>query len=232
MKFNMKQAVLALALAGVFSTANATILTENTVSASVDIVASNFGGTLLDSATTAINNPSYNGFARAAVYDTGTGLDFYYQFSNDSTSINGVERLAMFDFSSENGDIVQVFQTATGFDGIFVNGTESSDNADRTTPGVIGFSFEPDGFSKIIPGTSSYIQIIRTNARDYVAGNFGLLNGFGDNAVGFAPAIPEPETYAMMLAGLGLIGFIGRRRLTQAASGFNFMQGGSGMKFA
>ncbi len=30
---------------------------------------------------------------------------------------------------------------------------------------------------------------------------------------GFASAVPEPETYAMLLAGLGLIGFTARRRL-------------------
>ena len=30
---------------------------------------------------------------------------------------------------------------------------------------------------------------------------------------GFASAVPEPETYAMLLAGLGLIGFAARRRL-------------------
>ena len=29
---------------------------------------------------------------------------------------------------------------------------------------------------------------------------------------GNVPAVPEPETYAMLLAGLGLVGFIGRRR--------------------
>ncbi len=34
---------------------------------------------------------------------------------------------------------------------------------------------------------------------------------------GFAPPIPEPESYAMLLAGLGLLGFMARRRKQQAA---------------
>jgi hypothetical protein len=32
-----------------------------------------------------------------------------------------------------------------------------------------------------------------------------------------APAVPEPETYAMLLAGLGLMGFVARRRKQHAA---------------
>jgi len=104
---------------------------------SVDITPTFFGDTLLDTAVTSRNNIS---------------------------SQNGIELLAAWDFSSLGVSQVNVFQTATAF-GIFVNGTESSDGADRTT-----------------------------------AGNFGLLNGVADNAVGFAPAaaVPEPETYAMM----------------------------------
>lgn len=37
-------------------------------------------------------------------------------------------------------------------------------------------------------------------------------------ATGATAAIPEPEIYAMMAAGLGLMGFVGRRRKAQAAA--------------
>jgi len=207
--------VLAVALSGVLSTANATVLTPNVLTTSVDVTPAFFGGTLLDSAITSISNISYSGTARVAVYDSGSGLDFYYQFSNDASSKNGIERLSAYDYSSLGATAVDVFQTATGF-GIFTNGTENSNYADRTTSGVIGFNFVPDGSSKIVPGTTSFIQIIRTNATAYTSGNFGLLNGIGDNAAGLAPtaAVPEPEGYAMMLAGLGLIGFVAKRRMS------------------
>ena len=47
-----------------------------------------------------------------------------------------------------------------------------------------------------------------------------VINGVGDTGtVGATPvsAVPEPETYAMMLAGLGLMGTIVRRRKNKAA---------------
>ena len=44
------------------------------------------------------------------------------------------------------------------------------------------------------------------------AASAGIANG-----VAAVAAVPEPETYAMMLAGLGLLGYMARRRKQQAA---------------
>ncbi|HEX5372920.1 MAG TPA: PEP-CTERM sorting domain-containing protein [Aquabacterium sp.] len=212
----MTPIAVALSMVCVVGSARATVLAPNSIANSVDVVAGGFGGTLLDSAITPISNSSYNGIARAAVYDTGTGMDFYYQFSSDISSSNGLERFSGHDYSSIGATNVEVFQTAAAFD-LFVAGTEQADGADRTVHGVIGVSFVPNGLSKINPGTTSYTQIIRTNARAYQVGGFGLLNGIGDNAVGFAPAaapVPEPATYAMFMAGLGLLGLRQWRRLS------------------
>lgn len=61
------------------------------------------------------------------------------------------------------------------------------------------------------------------NQLDFVVTNWaqnsgnptGLRVEFGQSAV---TAVPEPETYAMMLGGLGLVGFIARRRKNKQAS--------------
>jgi len=214
----MKHSALALALLGAVGVAQATVLNIDSVTTSVDTVASSFSGILLAQVSTNISNSSYNGVARTAVYDTGTGLDFYYQYSNNSTSVNGVDRMTGYDFSSLGSSAVSVFQTGAAF-GIFTAGTEASNDADRSTLGVLGFNFKPGAnSSKINPGNTSFTQIVRTNARDFKAGNFGLLDGIGDNAQGYAPsaiavsAVPEPETVAMLLVGLGLMATIIRRR--------------------
>ncbi len=198
-----------------------TPLPVDVTTANVDSIAGLSGATLLASESTAINNLSYNGIARSAVYSTSTGLDFLYQFTNNSTSVNGVERLTGYNFSSISpATVLNVYQTAAAF-GIFTAGTDAADSADRTTLGVIGFNFLPGGTSKINPGTTSDTEIIATNATAFGPGNFGLLDGIGDNAKAYQPvasvvSVPEPTTYGLMLLGIGALLFARRRQAVAA----------------
>jgi hypothetical protein len=96
----------------------------------------------------------------------------------------------------------------------------------------LGILVRPDGltsFTGILPVTSGPASIdIEWN----VAGVFGVFitsdNGAwnltlsnpvdqGTGSVFMPGVIPEPETYAMLLAGLGLLGFAARRRKQKAA---------------
>lgn len=214
MKLNKKILAAALLMIGSASSAYAAhaVLPGGTVVPLYS--ATDLGGVLVDQATTYINNLSYQGWARTAVYkDTTTGyLDFVYQYQNDILAKNGVDRLTAFDFT---GFSVKAFQTDDAF-GIFTAGTIAADTVDRDlTGGVMGANFTVAGNGQITPGATSYAIIYRTDATAYTLGAFGIINGFASNAAGFAPAVPEPETYAMILVGLGLLGAAKRFKKTK-----------------
>jgi len=67
--------------------------------------------------------------------------------------------------------------------------------------------------------TSAFHTGVPSNAADIypttTATNGLLLKVDGSNT--FTTSVPEPETYAMLLAGLGLMGFVARRRRRKAA---------------
>lgn len=65
--------------------------------------------------------------------------------------------------------------------------------------------------NSLINATSKY------NAEFLMVQNHGKVGSYGAQDVGyFVPSpVPEPQTYAMLLAGLGLVGFITRRRKNQ-----------------
>jgi len=207
MNVALKLSGLMFAMAGSLGLAQASVLPADSATTSVDIVPTFFGGTLLDAVTTNIHNAAYSGVARAAVYETASGMDFYYQFSNAMTSQTGVERFGTYDFSSLGSNAaVSVYQTAAPF-GIFQAGAEAADYADHTRWGVVGFNFVPNDASRLDPGTTSYIEIVHTNAHNYTTGTFALIGGMGDNAQGFEPsAVPEPTTRMLMLVGLAFCG--------------------------
>jgi len=93
------------------------------------------------------------------------------------------------------------FSFADDHGGFFANGTAQT--------AVLGFM--------IMPG-----QTNKYGTFDYILGfndSFGGDADYDDFVVGVkfvAAAVPEPETYAMMLAGIGMMGFMVRRRKNQA----------------
>ncbi|HEX2009841.1 MAG TPA: FxDxF family PEP-CTERM protein [Roseateles sp.] len=63
-------------------------------------------------------------------------------------------------------------------------------------------------------GTSS-TNTLTLDAGTYYYSVFGLATGSAAYAISSAATavpVPEPETYAMLLAGLGVVGFVARRR--------------------
>lgn len=115
-------------------------------------------------------------------------------------------------------------------------GTQAS--AFVSSLGPISFKFEGNTGKFARNGgvwdTGTSIGLIGTNmtvATGLAAGTYQYVIGYNDSAgaatlgdwddyvvgVNFTPAVPEPEIYAMMGLGLGLMGWASRRRKQQAA---------------
>lgn len=220
MKTTLKFAAAAAAMAGMIGSAQALQVTPGTGPIS-GVPGVGALGTLLDSIASTITTPTFTGTARSAVYDgpeAGVNLNFYYQFSNTSGAgaLDAISRLTAGGFGTFATD---VFQSAGGF-GSFATGTTSASTVDRIG-GTVGFNFNPTGVGA---GESTNVLEIHTNATSYVSHWMGVIDATGGFATAFAPGvdgtpppIPEPETYALMLAGLGLLGFIGKRRMRNGA---------------
>jgi hypothetical protein len=215
----LRLSLVALAMAGLCGAAQANTLTFDQTVSPVDTLAAAPAGSLLDQLSSAVSTPTFSGTLRTAVYDgpeAGVNLDFYYQFSNDATSDNSIGRVTGFDFDAF---ATSVFQTSQAF-GIFLAGDTAALSADRDSLGVIGFNMLPDGeiHGKLLPGETSYTFLVRTEATQYAPGWSGVINGTATFAPAFQPAVPEPGTNALIAAGLGLMGFIVRRRTRREKS--------------
>jgi len=96
---------------------------------------------------------------------------------------------------------------------------------------LTGFSLKNAG-GVVLQGTLDLLNFtaadqawtLSSNAAPLAAGNYFLeVNGYVASAAGGSYSgnvavnpVPEPETYAMLLAGFGLLGFMARRRKFQA----------------
>lgn len=156
-----------------------------------------------------------SGTLRSAVFMNPSGtLDFYYQVDNSPNSATAIARET--DTSFVN------FLTYTGYRidggslaGGFVNGTQTPVTADRNAAGtVVGFSFFPPDSGKVLPGTTSSVLVISTNATLYTAGNAAVIDGGTQTVAAFQPlsGVPEPTTMALMGAGLVALACVRKRR--------------------
>ena len=60
--------------------------------------------------------------------------------------------------------------------------------------------------------TFRYASITHGGPGSLIQDGDNEINGIMGTREGFQPPIPEPETYALMLAGLGMVGWLARRR--------------------
>ena len=87
--------------------------------------------------------------------------------------------------------------------------------AERDLTGrTVSFNYGDSSLAnKIDPGESSFAVLLRVNTTEYTSGFFTGINGTAATAHTYIPSpVPEPETYAMLLAGLGVVGMLARRR--------------------
>ena len=167
---------------------------------------------------------TFAGIFRSAVYRNTDGkLDFYFQVertgpgSNATGNNHEITKFTVADFANWTVDALVSAGDPDGA-GAFKavnNPVPAGGSTTRVSRGfsgsVIETNFQGAGANGLIGTENSATYIFRTNAFSFKAGTFGVLDGSSLQGITFAPTVPEPATWAMMLAGFGLIGGVARR---------------------
>jgi len=145
--------------------------------------------------------------------DNVTGdLDFIFQVHNDASSADALARIStgLFDgFTTDVGYSSTVFITAMGPGTRFPNDVTRSANGN-----TVGFDFADVLLGGLMPGETTDLLVIKTNATSFTSGTVNFINDDVGSAQVFSPSsVPEPGS--LVLFGSGLLGFVGalRRKL-------------------
>lgn len=205
-----------------FETNTPADVTNAAISGIVADIGSGTASGLHASATTAWTTPVGNGSANS-LSATAWAVGDYFQFQTGTVGYSGIS-LSWDQTSSNTGP--RDFQlsystngtTFTNFGSSFsvlANATPNPTWSAGTPQPIFGFSRDLSGVSALDNQANVYFRLVDAST---VSANGGVVAATGTGRVdnftvlGTVNAVPEPETYGMLLAGLGLLGFAARRR--------------------
>jgi hypothetical protein len=179
------------------------------------------GLTLVASETdVALNSLTFTADLTAAVYSgndtscpTTDCLIFAYQVTDTGVVGPGtgiIEDLTASNFSNYSTDVG--YDSLTTATSVFAAGGSMPLTVGRSLSGpgaVVTFDY-PDADaspSDLVPGESSAVLIVETNATNYTTGLFSAIDGATATVDAFGPASSTPEPASMALIGLVLMGF-------------------------
>ena len=184
-------------------------------------------GTLVASTTQPL--PAVGSITAAVVLNAGGTLDFYYQITNSlSVPAHDLARNSNDAFAVPVTFDTEVFyRLENGGLPIFTAGNAGATplTADRGLDGlVVGFNFTAIGqptATKIQPGETTRILVIRTNATEFTLGNSFVINGVISGAQTFAPTavVPEPASLVLLSSAFAAAGYMARHRARRRKPG-------------
>ncbi len=139
-------------------------------------------------------------------------------FIFDLSNFSGVATSATLHLSNENGNGFISSSPSLDYSVWDVNTTFADVSADGTGRvdifNDLGSGLNYGGRTMTAADNGVFVDIaLNANALAYINSNGGNTVAFG----GTVGAVPEPETYAMLMAGLGLMGAVARRRKSKQA---------------